>query len=370
MEIKVKREELLDNLGWMQSVVDRKTTMPILSNVLLEAKANSLTLAATDLQVGVIGYCQAEVGTAGKVAVPARELYNIVRELPDEIIQLKQGSNNWVSIQCGKSKFKLIGRDPSEFPAIPKKGEGEGVFFDSKTITEMLDKVSFAISTDETRFNLNGVFLETGSDQGKETLNMVATDGHRLSVIQRPVKKKIGLKKGVIFPRKGVAELRRLLETEEGEFNVYLGEKQVVVESGSKTLSMRLIDGQYPPYQQVIPKNQGKVVVVLKEELVQSLRRVSVVNQDRTQGVQFSISPGNLEISSNNPDVGEAKEELQATYKGGAFTVGFNARYFLEALGVIGDEKIVLQLNDNVSPCLIQSEVDRGFTHVIMPMRI
>ena len=152
--------------------------------------------------------------------------------------------------------------------------------------------------------------------------------------------------------------------------DVTLSSQQIELQVASTQLLSRLIDGKFPPYQQVIPKNQGKVVVVLKEELVQSLRRVSVVNQDRTQGVQFSISPGNLEISSNNPDVGEAKEELQATYKGGAFTVGFNARYFLEALGVIGDEKIVLQLNDNVSPCLIQSEVDRGFTHVIMPMRI
>ena len=234
----------------------------------------------------------------------------------------------------------------------------------------MIDKTAFAISIDETRFNLNGIYLEAPQKEKSRTLTMVATDGHRLSLVERTLKKEAVLPKGVILPRKGVTELRRLIDSEEGEFNIWVGEKQVMVEKGAKSLFMRLIDGQYPPYQQVIPNKQEKVVVVDRDPLVQSLRRVAIMNQDRSQGVKFAISPGNLEISSSNPNLGEAKEELSASYKGNAFSVGFNARYFLEALEVIEDEKVVLQLKDGVSPCLIQSELDRGFIHVIMPMRI
>ena len=370
MEIKIKKEILAEQLGWIQSVVDRKTTMPVLSHILLEAKANSLMLSATDLQVGVTGFCNAEVATPGRMTVPAREFYDIVRELPSEIIQLKSQENHWVSIECGRSKFKLVGKDASEFPAFPKKTGGEECTLDAEAVRNMIDKTAFAISIDETRFNLNGIYLEAPQKEKSRTLTMVATDGHRLSLVERTLKKEAVLPKGVILPRKGVTELRRLIDSEEGEFNIWVGEKQVMVEKGAKSLFMRLIDGQYPPYQQVIPNKQEKVVVVDRDPLVQSLRRVAIMNQDRSQGVKFAISPGNLEISSSNPNLGEAKEELSASYKGNAFSVGFNARYFLEALEVIEDEKVVLQLKDGVSPCLIQSELDRGFIHVIMPMRI
>lgn len=370
MEIKIKKEFLYESLSWVQSVVDRKTTMPILSNVLMEAKGSSLTLTATDLEVGVIGNINVEIIQPGKVAVPAKGLYDIVKELENGLITLKTGENHWLEIQGGRSQFKLVGMDPSEFPVLPKKEEGVSFQLEATTLMEMLGKVDMAMSTDETRYNLNGILIETEEKEGKNLLRVVATDGHRLSLSERELKKKVPLEQSVIFPRKGVAEIKRMLEGKEGEVYLWVGKRQATVEKEERSLFIRLIDGQFPPYGQVIPQKGKRVLSVSREELTKALRRVSVVTTDRTHGVQFKFSPGNLEIFASNPDLGEAKEELVVQYKGGAFNVGFNAAYFLDCLAIVEDEQVVLQLGDEVSPCLIQSEIDHGFTHVIMPMRI
>lgn len=370
MEIKIEKNVLSEGLTWVQSVVDRKTTMPILSNVFLEAKNGTLNLTGTDLEVGVVGTVKAEVITAGKVTVPARGLYEIVKELPNQMVTLTGTPNHWLEINCGKSRFKLVGMDASEFPALPKKTDGNSFSLDVKTLLEMIRKVDFAMSTDETRYNLNGIFIETGAKEGKNFLKLVATDGHRLSLSERDIEKKVPLSRGVLFPRKGVSELKRLLEDKEGEIQFWVGEKHAIIEKEEMMLMVRLIDGQFPPYANVIPQKQKRVLSASRENLIQSLRRVAVVTSDRSKGVKFSVSPGNLEISANNPDLGEAKEEISVQYKGATFSIGFNAAYFLDCLSILEDEQIVLQLNDDVSPCLIQSEFDRGFTHVIMPMRI
>ena len=370
MEIKIEKSFLNEGLNWVQSVVDRKTTMPILSNVLLEAKGNTLTLSATDLEVGVIGSFHAEVITPGKITVPARGFYDIVKELPNQMIQITAQPNHWIEIKCAKSHFKLVGMDAAEFPALPKKGEGNEFTLDVKTTLEMLSKVDFAMSTDETRYNLNGILIEAEANDGKNIIRFVATDGHRLSLSERTVDKKLPLNQGVLFPKKGVTELKRLVDGKEGDIHFWVGDKHAVINKDEKALMVRLIDGQFPPYTHVIPKNHKKVLSTPRAELLQSLKRVSVVTNDRSRGVKFSVSPGNLEISANNPDLGEAKEEMVVQYKGSTFSIGFNATYFLDCLSILEDEQVVLQLNDEVSPCLIQSEFDRGFTHVIMPMRL
>ncbi|MBI4124888.1 MAG: DNA polymerase III subunit beta [Deltaproteobacteria bacterium] len=370
MEIKIDKTTLYEGLSWVQSVVERKTTMPILSNVLIEAKGSSVTLTATDLEVGVIGDLKAEVVTAGKMTVPAKGLYDMVKELPDQKVLLRKCQNNWLELECGRSRFKLVGMDPAEFPSLPKKQEGARFQLDGETLLGMLAKVDMAISSDETRYNLNGILIETETKDEKNKLRFAATDGHRLSLCERELTKKIPLEQSVIFPRKGVVELKRMLEDKEGEVSFWVDPKQAAIEKDEKFLFVRLIDGQFPPYAQVIPQKAKRVLSVSREELVRSLRRVAVVTTDRSRGVRFSLSPGHLEISANNPDLGEAKEELTCQYKGGAFSTGFNAAYFLDCLAVLGDEQVVLQLGDEVAPCLIQSETDRGFTHVIMPMRI
>lgn len=368
MEIKIQREALINGLYLTQSVIEHRSTMPILSNALIEAKGKSVYFTATDLQVGVVAREPADVSGSGKVLIPVKNLYDIAKELQGDIVTIKTTSNNWIEIVSGKSKFKIMGASADEFPSLPSS---DGVEFniDAKAFTEMIDKVGYAMSNDETRYTLNGVYLEQASGGGKSALRMVATDGHRLSYSERPVKSaKIG--KGVIIPKKGVWELKKILEDVEGDFTLQIGEKTISMVTKNVTFVCRLIDGQFPPYSQVIPKDSNRVLSVDRKLLIQCLRRTSLIANEKSKGVKFSVSPGNLDISSSNPDVGEAKEELTCVYKGETFDVGFNASYFIDILNVLEDDKAVLELKNDTSPCVIRSEFDKGFLSVVMPMRL
>lgn len=368
MEIKVKREDFLKALSFTQNVAERKTTMPILANVLLDAGGKKVTVNATDLEVGILIDCPAEVLAPGRITVLSRSLFDIIKELPDSLVHIEVLNNNWLKIKCGRSDFKIVGMSAEEFPIIKMKDGGEVYTESGDDLLEMIAKSSFAMSTDETRYNLNGVCLQEAKNEG--VLRMVATDGHRLVVVERKIKSKWNLGKGAIIPKKGVLELKKLLEAYEGDFSFRMDDKNLAVEKEGAQLIIRLIDGQFPPYEQVIPKDCNRVAVVDKAEFGRALRRVALMANDRTKGVKVSLSPGHLEVSTSNPDFGEAKEDLEVSYKGETFSVGFNARYFMDVLGVLQDEKAVLELKDDVSPCLIRSECDKGLTNVIMPMRI
>ncbi len=369
MEIKIQKESLINGLYLTQSVIEHRSTMPVLANALVEAKGKTVTFTATDLQVGIVVKQQADVGTPGKVLVPVKNLYDIAKELQNDIISIKSVTNNWLEVTCGKSKFKIMGAATDDFPSLPAS-EGAEVAFDAKTFMEMLDKVSYAMSNDETRYTLNGVFLEQVSIGGKPSLRLTSTDGHRLSYTQRPIKAAIKLPKGLIIPKKAVWEISKILKDVEGDFTLLLGDKTISVQTKTATLVCRLIDGQFPPYEQVIPKDYNRVVSVDKQQLVQSLRRAALVANEKSKGVKFAFSPGNLDISSSNPDIGESKEELACIYKGETFEVGFNATYFLDILNILQDEKAILELKNDTSPCVIRSEFDKGFLSVVMPMRI
>lgn len=368
MEIKIKKEEFQKALSLTQNVVEKKSTMPILANVLLETKSKSLRLAATDLEVGVSVDCAADVVKDGKITVLAKELFDIIKELSNDVVHLVTSENNWLEIDCGKSHFKIVATGADEFPAIPTIKDGTLYVEEKNVLLGMVDKVSYAMSMDETRYNLNGICLQCQPETG--TIRFVATDGHRLSVVERNSKSKWKIKNDVIIPRKGILELKKLLENRAGDFSIKADDKNISIEKDNVQLVIRLIEGQFPPYEQVVPKNNKRLAIVEKGIFTQALRRVSLMASDKTRGVKFAFSPGHLEISTNNPDVGEANEEIDVTYKGETFSVGFNAKYFLEVLNVIEDQKIVLELKDDVSPCLIRSEFDKGLTNVIMPMRM
>ena len=375
MDIKISRRELAKGLALMQGVVEKKSTMPILSNTLFETTDKGLRLTATDLEVGIVNEIPAEVKSTGKIALPARGIYDIVRELSGDTVHLEADDNNRVTITCGCAEFKIMGLPANEFPALPKKGEGSEVNISATTLGQMIGKTAFAMSTDETRYALNGVYLEQSTDRNKTTLRMVATDGHRLSIVEREIAKGWNLKKGVILPRKGVMEFKKLTENalageSEGDIRLWIDDKHVVATHANATLIIRLIDGKFPPFSQVIPKSTKRQLVVEREAIYQALKRVSVVTSGQTRGVKFSVSPKNVAISSSNPDFGEAHEELGADYHGEAFEVGFNARYFLDALSVMEDIQASLKMGDDTAPCLITSEIDPGFTHIIMPMRL
>lgn len=367
MEIQVSREELKQGLYWTQNVVERKTTKPILSNALLECKGDRLKISATDLEVGICIEVPAKVKTEGQIAVPAKSLYDITREIPGENITFKRRDDHWIEISSGKSKFKIVGLPPQEFPNMPEVSQKNAFHWDSPHLRAMIERTLFAVSTDETKYNLNGVFLE-GANEKK--LRMIATDGHRLSMAEREMTQPFKLPKGVLLPRKGVLELQKLLQGEEGILPVAIEGRNVMVQRGPVTLYIRLIEGDFPDYQQVVPKMNDRLAAVTKPALVGALRRVSLLSQDHNRGVKVTLSSGNMELLCSNPDLGEAREEIECDYKGKHLEIGFNYRYLLDALSVLEDEIVHLEFKDEVSPCLIRSEVDKGFLSLVMPMRL
>jgi len=371
MKLRIQKTELLKALGHVQGIVEKKTTMPILTNVLFEAKNSIFSITATDLEVGINGTYSAEILSEGSIAVHAKSIYDIVKELPDEMISLTVLDGNRLKLECAKSSFNIVGLPSEEFPVLPKKGSGKTNNMDSSFLSDMIDRTSFAMSTDETRYNLNGVFLDV-IDGAKDAhfVRMVATDGHRLSIVERKMDAKLPIEKGVIIPRKGCYELKKLAESSDSPMNIWADAKYVIVYKDNLTLVVRLIDGQFPPYEQVIPKKLKRVASVDKAIFKSALKRVSILSTEKARGVKFHFSPKNLDIFISNPDMGDAREEVTAKYRGDSFEIAFNAKYILDILNVIDDDIIVLQLGDETSPCVIKSELDTGLTHVIMPMRL
>jgi DNA polymerase III subunit beta len=368
MEIKAKRGDLLATLYWTQSIVERRNTMPILANVLIESRKNDIRVTATDLEVGVRGRVDGEVVKEGTVTVNAKKLYEIIREVPHEQVQLKRLENEWVEIRSGKSVFKIVGMEAREFPQFPN--------FDSKglsttpasTIREMIERTIFSVSMDETRYSLNGVFIEE-SDNGK--VRMVATDGHRLAFAERTLSS-LGLSKGVILPRKGLAELKKLLESgEDGVVSIGFRENMGLVIKDRVELFMRLIEGDFPDYTKVIPTGNPNIAKVEHNEFLQALRRVSILSSERYKGIKLEFKEDQISVSANNPDLGEAVEEIEAEYQGKPVTIGFNARYLIDVLGVLGgDGDIDIELKDELSPSVIRKAGDEGYIYVLMPMRL
>ena len=367
MELKAKQEDFVQALYWAQSTVERRNTMPILANVLIECHGGAIRLTATDLEIGVRAKLEGEILSEGRVTLNAKKLYEIVREAPEETVYLRRLENEWVEIKSGKSVFKMVGLDAGEFPAFPDFSSESLIPIPATVLKEMIDKTAFSVSTDESRSSLNGAYLEESG--GK--LRMVATDGHRLAWIERGVSS-LGLGKGVILPRKGLGELRKLLEDAEGGV-VSLGFKgsMGLVVRDNVELFMRLIEGDYPDYGKVIPKDNPLRVRVEQQGLLRALRRVSILSSERYRGVKVEFKDGSMLISANNPDLGEAVEEVGVEYRGKPLTMGFNARYLMDVLGVLGDDADVdVELKDELSPSLLRRDGDEEYIYVIMPMRL
>lgn len=368
MEIKAKREDFLVALSRTQGTVERHNPMPILANVLIETHTDRIRVTTTDLEVGVRASFNGEIVTSGRVTVDARKLYEIVRELSEEMMELKGLENDRVELRSGKSVFRMVGLDAQEFPVFAESSEDERQSCPAPVLKEMIDKTIFSISTDETRSNLNGALLH---ESGNAVVRMVTTDGHRLSLVQRDIGP-LGLTKGVIIPRKGLGELRRLLE-ESGEDTVSLGlsDNMMFVWYGDVEMSIRLIDGEFPDYDKVIPNDNTSEVSVAQHNLFRALRRVSLLASDRYRGVRVELTKGNMAISANNPDLGEAAEELEVEYRGADLSIGYNAHYLLDVLGVLDQEdEVGLALKNDESPTVLKRHGDDSLLYVVMPMRI
>jgi DNA polymerase-3 subunit beta len=375
MNFNVDKREFLKGLSLIQSVAGRKTTLPILSHILIQCEDHSLYLTGTDLETGIREELTATIHEKGKASVSAKKLYEIVRELPEEAIHIQKKENHWIILQCGKSIFNLAGMDADEFPSLPVYQDGYFSKVSTLLLKEMIEKTVFAASNEESRYHLNGVLLVQNKKAGRELLRMVATDGHRLSLIDREGEMIRGIEKGIIIPKKGVLEVRKTIGDKDGqeEMEIYFDQTHGFFKIGRSLMVIRLIDGEFPEYDQVIPKMNDKKVVMDKERIYGCLRRVSTMASERVEGIKLSLKRNGIELSAYHQDFGDAKEEVEVVYEGPPLEIGFNGRYLMEALNVIDTEQVLMELKDEGSPGVIKppSSVEPSDQIcIIMPMRI
>ena len=374
MKLSIEKAALQKALNRIQAIVEKRNSMPILANVLLEAKksnpTSTLQFSATDLEVGIRSLQPVEVEEEGSLTVGAKKFFEIVRELPDQPIQLESAANSYLEIRCERAHFTLAGTAAEEYPTLPEFSPESTATLPAEVLSAMIEMTMYAASVDETRYNLNGVYFEVQEEPAK--LRMVATDGHRLAMVERPAPEDLaGLKSGVIIPRKGLSELKRLLDEEEtSEVELAFEGNNGLARAGDVTLMMRLIEGEFPNYQQVIPSEPGIQLILDSERLAKSLRRVVLFSSERSRAVKLEINQGEAVVTSNNPDLGEARDEIDIDYDGEKVSIGFNARYVLDALASLHAKEIRMGLQGDLSPALIVPTNDEDSLAVVMPMRI
>lgn len=374
MKLSIARDELLTGLQRVQGVVEKRNTMPVLSNVLLEAKTEGLEIVATDLEIMMRGFYKASVKEPGAVTLSARKLYEILKELRDGEVSLTVGEGSWVTIQAGKSHFKVVGLPSTDYPALPKIDREGLTPLEGAGLLELIRKTLFAVGDNDARYILNGLLVTLVSADSKTTLRLVGTDGHRLAVAEQEVSgggsKDQPREIKAIIPKKAAHEMRRLLEEGDGEPLIGFAKNLMIFRKSGLLLTSRLMEGNYPNYQQVLPKEQAKHAVADKAELEGAIRRVAVLARDKSSAVKMTFSSGSLALFSSSPDYGEATEEIPIRYSGDTISTGFNARYVLDVLSVIDGESVTLQMENPLSPCLIRQPGNPGFRCVVMPVKV
>jgi DNA polymerase-3 subunit beta len=341
----------------------------------LEWDQNSIYLTGTDLETGIREELTATVHQKGKASVSAKKLYEIVRELPEEIIHIQKKDNQWITLQCGKSVFNLAGLEPEEYPSLPTCQKENFSTVSTHLIREMIEKTIFAASNEESRYHLNGILFLQSKQGGKEMFRMVATDGHRLSLVDRESQSIRGIEKGIIIPKKGVSEIKKIIGDRdgEGEMGIYFNSTHGFFNMGKSLTVIRLIDGEFPEYEQVIPKGNDKKLTMAKEKIYGCLKRVSTMASERMEGIKLSLKKNSMEMSSYHQDFGDAKEEVEVAYEGPTLQIGFNARYLIEALNVMDSEEVIMELKDEGSPGILRPSSASGSSNqicIIMPMRL
>jgi DNA polymerase-3 subunit beta len=374
MKVIMSKTELIRSLAKVQGIVERRNTLPILSYVLMNAEGSSVEVSSTDLEVGFKATYKAEVIEPGAMTIIAKKAFESARELPDEEIEIRSEENSWVRLVSGKANFRMVGLPKEDFPDLPTYTAKSGRWIAKKSLLDMVQKTSFAISHDQTRYALNGILLEATTlvdDDGNQICRMVATDGHRLAMVEKGCMKGNVSETRVIIPRKAVMELRKVLEDETAEMiQVDFQENHIFFIGEDTVLAARLIDGQFPEYQQVIPTESKRKASIDREEFGRVLKRVSILTADKANPVRFSFTDGTMTVSTTNPDVGEAIESMAVEYEGTPVDLGFNARYVLDVLGVAEGKRIVLGMNEPLSPGLMSVEGDPSYRYVVMPMRL
>jgi DNA polymerase-3 subunit beta len=370
MELVARKADLVRELQFFQQIVERKNTIPILANVLIESTGNELTLLATDLEVALRSRCEAAVDKAGAVTLPAKKLYEVVRALPEADVRLeteKNGTGVKVSADKFESRMPTLPRE--DFPSLPESGGAAKSTIKGSMLREMVAKTQFAITGEDTRYYLNGALFVLRAD----SMTLVATDGHRLALVNatRDPAVKGAEEIKAILPRKTLSELSRLV-VDETDVQYERGENHLFFEIGPRLLISRMIDGQFPAYEKVIPKANDKRIEFDRDRLTSAVRRVSILSNERSRAVKFVIEKGKVEVTSSSPEFGEAREPLAVDYDGPGLTICFNAQYVQDFLSVVDSDVVALELKDEVSQAVMKPVGVEGYdyTYVIMPMRV
>jgi len=373
MEIKIDREILLKAISRVQGILEKRSHMPILSTVLLIAKENELQILATDLEIGFQDSYPVEITKPGSITISGKKLLDITRETNSKKIYISEKDNNWVYISDNNAHYNLSCLPADEFPVLTEPEDTVMIEIESETLTEMINKTIHSITMEEAGFKLSGVFAERINKGGEDFLRMVATDGHRLSLIDKktPGIQKVEMEQGVMIPKKGLIELNRLA-LEDGTILFGLKQNNFVAKKEKALIVIRLLDAKFPDYRNVIPKKEDKenIITINRIPLLEGMRRMMIIRGDQYQGVKINIGVDYLEMVSVNPDLGNAEEKIEIEYKGEPMEMGFNPKYFIDALQPMDSDIVYLNIKNQTSPCLITGTQDNGFLGLIMPMRV
>ena len=373
MKFSIHRESFLEGIQKTLSIVEKKTTMPILNNVLIKAEKNKITIIATDREIGLVADYDAEILNKGDVTVSARKLYEMIREIGGDTIQFEANESHRVTVTSQKIIYKIPGLPADDFPSVADdRSELNFYKIKGELLERLIHKTSFAMSADEMRKNLNGVFFETIDEGGKNRLRMIATDGHRLAMANVDTEgiPFLRLEKGIIIPRKGLGEIRRLIENAPEEILVGVRQGMCVISTDSTTLRVSLVDADYPDYKRVIPTEKGVLVQFDKDAILHSLKRMSVISSERYSGVIIKLENGRMVLESANPDVGEAKDEIEVDYHDKEFSVGYNVRYLIDAIEVIDEKTVIFEIGAGMKPGVIRPAESGDYLCIVMPLKI
>lgn len=369
MEILVRRSDLARELHLVQGIVERKNSIPILSNVLAEARAGELRISATDLDVSLVCGCPAEVKAEGGVTLSAKKLYEIVRSLPDAEVRITLEKDAWTRIRCERSEFRVAGLPREDFPTLPEARSGRAVEIPAATLKALTLRTAFAMTTEDARYYLGGALLVLE----KEAVSMVATDGHRLAWAQRAATLKITDPLRILVPRKAITELGRLMEElgPDETVSFHQGDSHLVFTAGGRTLASKMVEAQFPAFEKVVAVTGDKKVALSREALLAAIKRVSLLSSERGRAVRLSLENGKLEVSASSPEFGEARESIELDFTGEGAEIGFNAQYLVEFLSVVGTNEVALEIKDAESQGLLRPVGEEGgdYRYVVMPMR-
>jgi DNA polymerase-3 subunit beta len=365
MEFRIAKTEFLRGLRLAQGIADRKSTMPMLANVLLRTQGKGqLLIAATDLNVSLTAELKTQNAHEGGITLAAKNLFELIANAPGEDVTLKKADNHWAEIRSGKVTYRIVGMPDRDFPKVPDHREASYATVESAVLREMIERTLFSVCNDETRFHLNGVFFE--SDGSK--VRMVSTDGHRLSKVERTLPNGPKLSAGVIIPKKGLLEIKKVLEAGPN-VKIAIKTPHLFVVHEDTAIAVKLIDAQFPPYEQVIPKDHKRVITVDRVRFIDALRRAQLMSSE-TRGVKIAATKEGITITSDNPDLGEVREELDAEYNGDAIAIGFNPKYAVELLSQMTSDQVTLSLGGELDPGLFKPLTGDDYLGVVMPMRI